>query len=456
MVDKANFSAHSGDFIGENNEVINIANVLGAKSGQGIVDYINDTTVHVPSGGKAYWGMIETLEDTAFEDLLQSNAYINGVAAPDIAGVFGSVAASQTLTLIGVATDAETLTIGTEVYELAADEDQVVTEGNIAVDITPYISNPSGTLTISDVVIDGETVTIGDDVYEFCADAAQSLTAGSTIAVDITSYATASQGTLTVAVNPTAGNTMTIGTTAYTFRATADFNAAGEIEIGTDAAATQVNIVEAIMGTDGVNTAHALVTIADFETNAAVITAKIGGVAGDLIATTSTFTSGSNLFDAVTLGTTTAGVDCTRGNAGSALARAINLSDTQGVGGNSAAGSGATLVILTADEKFPGEIATTETMANGSFGAATLVADTNCTAANAETAIAAAINGNANSAYTAVGGAGTTVVVTAKLKGTAANTTSTTETMANGSWGADTLAGGLNGTVSAQTRLYVL
>lgn len=74
----------------------------------------------------------------------------------------------------------------------------------------------TGTLTLSDVALDAETVTIGDDTYEFAADADQSITSGN-IAVDITSYATASEGTLTVDTQPTAGDTMTIGTKEYTF-----------------------------------------------------------------------------------------------------------------------------------------------------------------------------------------------------------------------------------------------
>jgi len=223
-----------------------------------------------------------------------------------------------------------------------------------------------GTLTIAGVVIDGEYVDIGDDRYEFCADAAQSLTAGSDFAVDITSYVTKSQGTLTVVTQPISGDTMTIGDKVFTFVTNGTANADGEISIGTDAATAQANIVAAINGTDGWNTASAYVTIAAFAANAAVLTALVGGVAGDSIATTETFNGVGNIFDAATLGTTTAGVDCSAANAVTALVAAITANDTQGVGAADGAGD---TVVLTADTKGAAgnAIVIAESMANGSL-----------------------------------------------------------------------------------------
>lgn len=228
-----------------------------------------------------------------------------------------------------------------------------------------------GTLTISGVVIDGETFTIGDDVYEFCADTAQSLTEGSDFAADITSYATKSQGTLTVDTQPTSGDTMTVGSKTYIFVPAGTANADGEISIGTDAATAQANIVAAINGSDSINTAHTSVTCGAFAANAAVLTAIVGGTAGDSIATTETFTAGTNVFDAATLGTTTAGVDCTAANAVTALVASITANDTQGVGGADGAGD---TVVLTADTKGTSgnSIAISEAMANGAVDAATL------------------------------------------------------------------------------------
>lgn len=226
------------------------------------------------------------------------------------------------------------------------------------------------TLTISGVVIDGETVSIGDDVYEFCADTAQSLTAGSTIAVDITAVSTASEGTLTIDTNPTAGDTMTIGAKVYTFVPNGTANADGEIDIGDGGSAladVKVSIVAAINGTDGYNVAHTLVSAGAFAVNDCVITALVGGVAGDSIATTETLTAVSNIFDGVTLGTTTPGVDCVQAAAVTALAAAITASDTQGVGGADGAGD---TVVLTADTAgvAGNAIVIAEAMANGAFG----------------------------------------------------------------------------------------
>jgi len=235
----------------------------------------------------------------------------------------------------------------------------------------------TGTLTINGVVIDGETVTIGTDVYEFCTDAAQTVT-GSNIAVDIEANATKSAGTLTLTDQPTAGDTMTIGTKVYTFVPNGTANADGEISVGTDLATAKVALVAAINGTDSVNTAHALVSAAAFAVNDCVITAFIGGTSGDLIATTETFTAVTNVFDAATLGTTVAGVDCVQADAVTALALAITTSDTMGVAGVDGAGD---TVVLTADTKgvAGNSIATTETMANGAFAQVTLTGGVNGT-----------------------------------------------------------------------------
>lgn len=105
--------------------------------------------------------------------------------------------------------------------------------------------------------------------------------------------------TLTVAVNPTADDTMTIGGTVYTFVASAE--EATEISVGENLAATQDNILAAINGTDEINTAHASVSCGDFESNVATLTALSVGTAGNSIATTETFTSGSNVFGGGTL-----------------------------------------------------------------------------------------------------------------------------------------------------------
>jgi hypothetical protein len=224
-----------------------------------------------------------------------------------------------------------------------------------------------GTLTLSGVVVDGETVSIDDDTYEFAADEEQTVTSGNT-AVDITSFAAKAQGTLTLPTQPTVGDTMTIGSKVYTFTTDETAAADGEIDVGADLADAKTLIVAAINGTDGINTAHTQVSAADFAGNDCVITALIGGTAGNAIATTETFTAVGNVFDATSLGTTTAGDDCTAAEADGAL-----IGADVGTTYSMAQGTGTTVTVTAATKGVAGDlIATTETMANGAFGQATL------------------------------------------------------------------------------------
>lgn len=234
------------------------------------------------------------------------------------------------------------------------------------------------TLTVSGVVVDGEKVTIGTDVYEFCSDAAQTPTVPTNIPVDIEANATKSHGTLTMDTQPLAGDKVTIGEKIYTFVPVGTDTADGEVSIGADLAEAKVNIVAAINGTDEINTPHPLVSAADFVVNDCVITALIGGVAGDAIATTEAFTAGTNIFVSVTLG---GGADCTAANAITALVAAITASDTQGVG---AVDGDADTVVLTADVAGAAgnDIAIAETLTNGAF-------------ANAATKLSGGVNGTA-------------------------------------------------------------
>ena len=223
-------------------------------------------------------------------------------------------------------------------------------------------ASASAVLGLTGVVIDGETVSIGEDTYEFVADAAKT-TAPGNIAVDIRAGTTASTGTLSMATQPTSGDTVTIGEKVYIFVPVGTDTADGEVSIGADAAGAQANLVAAINGTDDFNLPHPLVLAGDFVANDLVITAIIGGTAGNSIATTETFTASGNAFAAATLGS---GADCTAANAITALVSAITASDTQGVG--AADGTGDT-VDLTADVAgvIGNSISVSETMANGAF-----------------------------------------------------------------------------------------
>jgi hypothetical protein len=123
-------------------------------------------------------------------------------------------------------------------------------------------------------------------------------------------------GTLTVAIQPTDGDTFTIDGKVYTLQTTLT-NVDGNIQIGAAVANTQANILAAInlTGTPGTDyaatmTLHPTVYAAEaWIGNDLAITAKAAGTAGNALATTETFTSGSNVFDAATLGTTNAGLD---------------------------------------------------------------------------------------------------------------------------------------------------
>lgn len=115
-------------------------------------------------------------------------------------------------------------------------------------------------------------------------------------------------GTLTIATNPTDGDTVVIGSKTYTFQDTLT-NVDGHVKIGASAAASQVNLVHAINlngGTSGTDyaaamTKHPYVTIGEFSSNAAVVTAKSGGTDGNAIATTDTLTAAADGFAATTL-----------------------------------------------------------------------------------------------------------------------------------------------------------
>lgn len=204
-------------------------------------------------------------------------------------------------------------------------------------------------LTVSGVVVHGEVLVIdnpavdGIDVYEFLATTAQTPTVIGNIPVSIVASTTKSHGTLTMDTKPLSGDTVTIGTKVFTFVPVGTDTADGEVSIGADLAGAQAALVAAINGTDGVSDPHPLVSAGAFVANACTITALVGGVAGDAIATTETLTAATNIFAAATLGS---GADCTAANAITALVAAATAHDTQGVG--MADGTGDT-VNITAD-----------------------------------------------------------------------------------------------------------
>ena len=96
-------------------------------------------------------------------------------------------------------------------------------------------------------------------------------------------------------------DTVTVDAVVYTFLDTLT-GAANEVAIGLTLATAQANLVAAMAD-------HATVDIAAFATPDAVLTAVTAGTAGNALASTETFASASNFFDATTLGAETLGVN---------------------------------------------------------------------------------------------------------------------------------------------------
>ena len=138
--------------------------------------------------------------------------------------------------------------------------------------------------------------------------------------------AVAAQATLTMDTNPTDGDTITIGAVTYTFKTS--LSSTNHVKIGAAVADTQASLVAVIMGTGAPGTDYYIGSTSPHPTvkcasafdgsDQLVLTARTKGTAGNSLASTETFTAGTNVFDDTTFGTTTAGV-----NAYTVLSRAI-------------------------------------------------------------------------------------------------------------------------------------
>lgn len=121
------------------------------------------------------------------------------------------------------------------------------------------------------------------------------------------------QGKVTITALPTDGQTITIGTKVYTWKTTLT-NSDGFILIGATAADCRTNLMNAINldGNPGsqyaaITTPHTDVEATLISGNDVILTAKVGGTAGNSIALATTMTGG-NTVDGSTLGTYRAGV----------------------------------------------------------------------------------------------------------------------------------------------------
>lgn len=114
---------------------------------------------------------------------------------------------------------------------------------------------------------------------------------------------------LTVGVNPSDGDTVTLGATTYTFR-TVLTAAAGDVLIGADNLESLEHLVAAITGGPGAGSDYAAATLVNASATAEnrtptagqlTATSILGGVAGNSIVSTETFTDASNVWNTATL-----------------------------------------------------------------------------------------------------------------------------------------------------------
>lgn len=244
-------------------------------------------------------------------------------------------------------------------------------------------------------------------------------TAGNSIA-SAGSSANHSWGTATLTGGLEA-ETVTIGSTVYTFKDT--LGAAYDVKIGAAATNTIDNLIAAINGDAGEGTLYGTDTVAHLDVTATAgdgdtmdIDAAEAGIAGNSIATTDTMSAGS--WGATTLAGGTGDETVTIG------AKTYTFQGTPSTANDVKIGD-------TASDTLDNLVAAI----NGAAGAGTLYGTG--TTANADA--------------TAAAGEGDTVTLTAVADGAAGSLVATTETLADGSFGATTLAGGVDLYAAATT-----
>lgn len=202
---------------------------------------------------------------------------------------------------------------------------RVTADANAANRVVVSTTRDSADTTI-DAITDGTAITANQDLLRFILyDMAVNTRGAARVA---------SQATLTIAEPVTAGDTFTLGGGTDTHSVQAVFTLVtaltqygeNEILVGASEAATKTNIDAALGATrSGEDTLHNVsddthtklnITGADFVGDDMVFTAVELGAVGDNIVCTETFTHASNVFDAATFGTTTAGVDAVTNHAG--------------------------------------------------------------------------------------------------------------------------------------------
>jgi len=340
------------------------------------------------------------------------------------------VAAQGTLTIVEPVTDADTFTLDAKVYTLQTALTDV--DGNIAIGANEAATKLNIVAAINRTGTPGTDYAGAMTIHPTISAAAFSVdacvltaktkgTAGNALVstetfTDVGNvFDAATLGTTTAGVQP---DTVTVDARVYTWQDVLT-NVDGNILIGATVAASQANFVAAInreLGYGSVyadaTTLHATVSIGDFAANAAILTAKTGGTGGDSIATTETFATGTNIFDAATLGTTVAGL----------------AADTVTIGAS-------TYTFVDVDAGLSDEV----------FIGASL--------ATAQAALVVAVASNASATLAAF--AADAAIATAIVAGTAGNAVVSTETFAGGTnvWDATTLGTTTLGVNGLQTEL---
>lgn len=270
----------------------------------------------------------------------------DGVVVTPPASING-IASAGTLTMDSQPNDGDTFTLDTKVYTfedtLTNVDGNIFTGADLAaakVNTVAALNLGSGAGTSYALAMTAGTVTaapafVSDDLvvqYLYVGTAGDAIDTTETF-----TDGTAAQGTLTITDHVNLNSeTFTVDTKTYTFEDSLT-NVDGNIYTGGSEAQTKLNAVAAfdlsgVAGTDYAlaMTAHTTVDCAAFAGDDAVMTAKVTGTAANSYDFTETLTDGSmdgsttfggtvagvdgtNVFDAATLGTTTAGA------AGSAL-----------------------------------------------------------------------------------------------------------------------------------------
>jgi hypothetical protein len=451
----------SGDMLEDEEIVINGRTYTASSD----ASFSGDVRIDISAGATAatgtitFAGTVDDGEDVTINGRVyefDTDASISGDVAVDIsAGT--KVQATGTLTIASTVIDGETVTIGDETYEFNSVGGYG--DGNIEVDISGSTKTQAvGTLTLTGVFVEGEFFRIGNEVYEIDANGSVS---GGNIAVDVSAFMTASQGTLTLGgAIPSNNEAITVGSQTYTWKTTLT-GAADEIKIGSTVDDCIDNFTYAINAGIGEGTlygtgttANALVTAAKTGGTTSVLTSIIWGTVGDATATTETMVDGANIFDAGTLGTTTAGVDCTAANADGVMITAFTNGTALAI---TASQGGGTTVVFTATaagvlDGSPGNaIISDGTMANGSFGTAYLIGGTDATANEASAALHSSFTANSALDITSTDGTGSVdfdADAAGALDGSLGNAVATTEVMANGSFAQVTLTGASDATAN--------